>query len=50
MIILLGCNGSFQRWSKARRAKDLVDGIGMQSEFDEGYAVILPLRMSSFPK
>ena len=27
---------ALQRWSKARRAKDLVDGIGMQSEFDEG--------------
>ena len=27
---------ALQRWSKARRAKDLVDGIGMQSEYDDG--------------
>ena len=27
---------ALQRWSKARRAKDLVDAIGMQSEYDEG--------------
>ena len=27
---------ALQRWSKARRAKDLVDGIEMQSELDEG--------------
>ena len=27
---------ALQRWSKARRAKDLVDGIEMQGELDEG--------------
>ena len=26
---------ALQRWSKARRAKDLVEGIGMQSEYDD---------------
>ena len=27
---------ALQRWSKARRAKDLVDGIGIQSEYYDG--------------
>ena len=27
---------ALQRWSKARRAKDLVDGMGMQSEYYDG--------------